>query len=92
MFTISHQQHHQGPNYIVGAAPQNLQQQQQSNFQGYNNSNRERPSGHYNKAKKENTSNMSSNYETNPVGALQVEKLGLKLQNQINIIYNCIKE
>jgi len=71
MNQISHQQHHQGPNYIVGAAPQNPQQQQQSNFQGYNNSNRERPSGHYNKAKKENTSNMSSNYETNPVGALQ---------------------
>jgi len=73
MNQISHQQHqhHQGgQNYIVGTAPQNPHQQN-SNFQGYNNSNRERPSGHYNKAKKENTSNMSSNYETNPVGALQ---------------------
>lgn len=77
MNQISHHQHQGGANYILGNAPQQ-QQQQQSNYHTHNHAyrpNTARPgqysnSNNFNKIKKVDPSNMS-NYETNPVGALQ---------------------
>ena len=71
---FSHHQH-QGANYIVGSAgphqPHHHQHPHQPHQPSYNFT-RDARTGAFNKVKKPEHNNMSSNYETNPVGALQV--------------------
>lgn len=71
MNQISHHQH-QGANYIVGTAAQTHHHHHQHPHQPSYNYTRDARTGAFNKVKKpDHTTNMSSNYETNPVGALQ---------------------
>ena len=70
MLTFSHHQH-QGANYIVGQAAPHHHHHHQPHQPSYNYT-RDARTGAFNKVKKPEHTNMSSNYETNPVGALQV--------------------